>query len=62
MHLLANLEIAIQIIEKNGTFYGQVFDTNSMNLVFETGALARSGCAALLGTWVAESLLTPPTK
>lgn len=56
MKLVANIEIAIQIVHKRGLFYVQVIDTESLNLIFEEECLTREGANNRAGTFVAEAL------
>jgi hypothetical protein len=56
MKLLATLEISIQIIQKHGLFYTQIFDCDSMNLIFEEESLTRQGADNTAATFIIKML------
>lgn len=56
MEIVATLEITMQIIKKNGLHYAQVWDTETMNLIFETDCLTRQGAECALANFVSETL------
>lgn len=56
MRIVASLEISMQIVEKNGMFYAQAWDIETMNLIFETDCLTRQGAEASLANFVIETL------
>jgi hypothetical protein len=54
--IIANLEISMQVVSKNGLHYAMVWDTETMNLIFETECLTRQGAETCLGNFVIETL------
>lgn len=56
MQCVATLEVSMQVIKKNGLFYAQVFEVETLNLVFETDCLTKSGAIAALANFVSETL------
>lgn len=56
MKLLANLELAMQIVQKGARFFAQALDTETLNMVFESEHSTRTGAELALGDFVAASL------
>lgn len=64
MKCLTYGEFSFQVIEKtegNGLtfksrFFGQVFEVESLNLIFETECYSRTGAEQALGDWLADYL------
>ena len=52
MQLLALLHIECQVFEKNGKIFAQVFDAESMNLVFEKECDTLDRACVVLAGWV----------
>ncbi len=59
MKILSSLEVSIQIIKKGGLHYAQIFDCESLNLVFEEESLTIEGAVASVTKFVSEYLMTP---
>lgn len=58
MKVSAQIEFTAHIIEKHGMFYAQIFDNESMNLIFDEECMTRTGAAARIGSFIAECLET----
>jgi hypothetical protein len=56
MKCVATLEVSMQVIQKNGLFYAQVFEVETLNLIYETDCLTKSGAIAALASFVSETL------
>lgn len=56
MKMVAQMEVSIQVIHKHGLYYAQIFDCESMNLIWEEECLTRQGAAARIGSFLCENI------
>lgn len=62
MKIIASLEVSCQIIAKHGMFYAQIFDCESLNLIFEEECMTHSGAANRIASFISECLIVPVPK
>lgn len=56
MKLISNLEISVAITKKHGLFFTQIWDIDSMNLIFEEESLTLQGAENTAATWLVKEL------